>query len=64
MSVLSNPLLQDQPGIMNTFVAIINAPPNGNIAPPGIYWFHILDRGVPNKEGVYVNLVPSRLSKR
>lgn len=39
-----------------TYVASLLPPPNANIAPPTMYWLHVLDDGVPNVEGKALNV--------
>lgn len=40
----------------NRVIANVMAPPTLNIAPPGFYWLHVLDNGVPNVEGTSIQI--------
>lgn len=40
-----------------TFTAQVLGPPSNTVAPPGYYWLHFLDNGIPNVEGSAVQLL-------
>eukprot|EP00897_Mesotaenium_endlicherianum_P008146 jgi/Mesen1/735/ME000110S_11002 len=42
--------------VNGTFTASVVAPPSPTIAPPGFYWLHVLDNGVPNVEGALLSI--------